>query len=214
MFCKREMFKSWTPCSAQVQKLNAQRTCKRTKTRNYCDKYFLYSAAPDVWKAIFGFLGLSWAVPALDLFLEQQDPAGWASTGRALGWNKTPKTPLAQGCKSALAASTALIRAKHWRCNSNAELRAQISCWSSAEGGKNKQGRPGIPLLTPDTFRDVAAKIFCDFILLFDLQCFAEEFLPCRDVTQPGFPQNQQQDPEQDCCGPRPALSCSFFFSL
>lgn len=29
--CRREMFKGWTPCSAQVQKLKAQRICKRAK---------------------------------------------------------------------------------------------------------------------------------------------------------------------------------------
>lgn len=89
---------------------------------------------------------------------------------------------------------------KHWRCNSEAELRAQISCWSSAEGGKNKQGWPGIPLHTPGTFRDVATKLlwgflfgffgwlFWFFFLLFYPQVLCREFLPCRDVTQPGFP--------------------------
>lgn len=56
----------------------AKSTENMQKSKSSCDKYFLYSAAPAIWKAIFGFLGLFWAFPAWDLFLEQQDPAGWA----------------------------------------------------------------------------------------------------------------------------------------
>ena len=90
------------------------------------------------------------------------------------------KTPLTYWCKSWLVVNTVLIMVKHWRCNSKTELRrAQISCWSTAEGGKNKQGvsmKAGIDLHRPEPWSNTATKLFYKFFFCQISRCFAEGF--------------------------------------
>lgn len=90
------------------------------------------------------------------------------------------KNPLAYWCKSWLVANTVLIMVKYWRCNSKTELRrAQISCWNTAEGGKNKQDistKAGIHLHRPETLSNTATKLFCKIFCCQISGCFAEGF--------------------------------------
>lgn len=138
---------------------------------------------PAIWKSgLLGFLGSFRAFPESDLLqsMEKQDRAGQADRHHALGWKTTSQNPLAYWCKSWLVANTVLIMVKHWRCNSKTELRrAQISCSSTAEGGKNKQDvgtEAGIHLHRPETLGNTATKFFYKIFCCQISGCFAEGF--------------------------------------